>query len=205
MDLYFAPLACSMATRIALYEAKAEAQFIQVDQKAKRAADEDFWALNPMGQVPVLRTGDGKLLSENVAVLSHIADRFPSVGHADRDKLLQWLAFTSTELHKPVFIPLLNEATPDEVRAYARKIAERPLGVLEKHLAENDALLGHFTVADAYLVTVLNWAWRTKVVDLSPWPVVLAYLQRQFERPSVARAFAEEVALYEEEQKRRAA
>lgn len=199
MDLYFAPLACSMATRIALYEAGAEAGYIHVDQKAKRAADEDFWAINPMGQVPVLRTDDGRLLTENVAVLAHIAGRFPEIGHDDRDKLLQWLAFTSTELHKPVFIPLLVESTPEEVKAYARKTALRPLAVLEKHLAEHDTLLGRFTVADAYLVTVLNWAYRTKVVDLSPFPAVLAYFKRQFERASISRAFAEELVLYEEE------
>jgi|SRR5579859_1720347 len=205
MDLYFAPLACSMATRIALYEAGAEANFIQVDQKAKRAADEDFWAVNPMGQVPVLRTDEGRLVTENVAVLSHIAARFPALGDQDRDGLLQWLAFTSTELHKAIFIPLLVRETPDEVKAHARQNAGRPLGVLSSHLEKNDTLLGSFSVADAYLVTVLHWAHFAKVLDLASWPVLAAYLDRHFQRPAIARALSEEVALFKEEQKRRAA
>lgn len=205
MDLYFAPLACSMATRIALYEAGAEARFIQVDQKAKRAGDEDFWAVNPMGQVPVLRTDDGRLVTENVAVLSHIAGRFPALGHDDRDGLLQWLAFIGTELHKAVFIPLLVRETPDEVKAHARRNAGRPLGVLSSHLEKSDTLLGRFTVADAYLVTVLHWAHFAKALDLASWPVLNAYLDRHFQRPSVARALSEEIALFKEELARRAA
>ena len=78
MDLYFAPLACSLATRIALYEAGADARYIQVDTHAKRLPDGgDYYAINPMGQVPVLRTDEGELLSENTAVLQYVAERFP--------------------------------------------------------------------------------------------------------------------------------
>src|SRR5689334_14449271 len=86
MELYFSPLACSMATRIALYEAgaaAADASFIRVDLKAKRTADgADFLAVNPMGQVPVLRTDEGELLMENPAVLQYVADRFPAAALA---------------------------------------------------------------------------------------------------------------------------
>jgi glutathione S-transferase len=78
MNLYFAPLACSLAARIALYEAGADAQYTYVDLKTKRLADgSDFFDITPMGQVVVLRTDDGVLLTENAAVLQYVADRFP--------------------------------------------------------------------------------------------------------------------------------
>src|SRR5262245_15712405 len=97
MDLYFAPLACSMASRIALYEAGADARFIQVDTRAKRTADgNDFLIVNPLGMVPVIRTDDGVLLKENAAILQYVAERFPGAqlappGGIDRARLQQWL------------------------------------------------------------------------------------------------------------------
>ena len=78
MELDDAPLACSLATRIALYEAGAPAAFIEVDMWTKLVADgSDFRAINAMGQVPVLCTDDGELLTENPAVLQYVADRYP--------------------------------------------------------------------------------------------------------------------------------
>ena len=86
MDLYFSPLACSMATRIAFYEAGITGNFIGVDTQAKKLADgSDFFAINPMGQVPVLRTDDGELLTESPVVLQYVADQFPETGLAPRD------------------------------------------------------------------------------------------------------------------------
>src|SRR5689334_22533302 len=114
MELYFAPLACSLATRIALYETGAEATFTRVDTKSKKVADgSDFFAINGMGQVPTLRCDDGKLLTENAAVLQYVADRRPEAGLApaggfERYQLQQWLNFITSELHKVVFIPLLD-------------------------------------------------------------------------------------------------
>src|SRR5258708_703646 len=111
MNLYFAPLACSLASRIALYEAGANAQFTLVDLKAKRSADgSDFFAVNAMGQVPALRTDDGALLTENTAILQYVAERFPAAKLApapglERSRLQQWLGFIGTELHKAVFVP----------------------------------------------------------------------------------------------------
>ena len=79
MNLYFSPLACSLATRIALYEAGAQAQFTQVDTRSKRVSDgADFLAVAPMGQVPALCTDDGSILTENSAVLQYVAERFPA-------------------------------------------------------------------------------------------------------------------------------
>lgn len=210
MDVYFAPLACSMATRITLYEAGVEARFIAVDTKAKRTADgSDFLAVNPMGQVPALRTDDGEVLTENPVVLQYVADRHPRSGLApeggiSRYRLQQWLNFITSELHKFVFTPLLDRSSTEGAKAFAREKAGRRLAVLDARLTGREFLLDRFTVADCYLVTVLNWA-RHVDLDLSAYPAVQGYFRRMQQRPSVAKAFAEELALYKEEQARRAA
>jgi glutathione S-transferase len=205
MSLYFAPLACSLATRIALYEAGAHVEYIQVDTRSKRLRDgSDFYPVNPLGQVPVLRTEEGWLLSENTAILPYVADRFPAAqlappaGTLQRARLQQWLGFISTELHKAVFIPLLDPHAPEEVKRYAREKVALRMGMLHKQLAANDYLLDGFSVADAYLFAVLNWVPHTGV-DLAPWPAVGAYYKRLLKRASVAEALSEEVAIYEQE------
>lgn len=209
MQLYFAPLACSLATRIALYEAGADAAYIPVDLRTKRLADgSDFFAVNPMGQVPVLRTDDGMVLTENTAVLQHVADSYPDACLAPTDavqraRMRQWLGFIGTELHKAVFVPLLDAKAPEEVKVYAREKAQLRLDVLDRHLSDREYLLDAFTIADAYLVTVLNWAGATGV-KLARWPAIGAYQQRMLARPQIARAIGEEFTLYQEEQSRKA-
>jgi glutathione S-transferase len=210
MDLYFSPLACSMATRIAFYEAGIKGTFINVDTQAKKLADgSDFFAVNTMGQVPVLRTDAGELLTENPVVLQYVADQRPQSKLAppdgiERYRLQQWLNFITSELHKVVFIPLLDPTAPDAARAYAREKAERRFAHLNNRIEGREFLLDHFTVADAYLVTVLNWA-RFVGLDLAQWPAVKGYFDRMIARPNVARALGEEMALFQEQQARRAA
>jgi len=210
MELYFSPLACSMASRIALYEANGSATFRMVDTRAGRTEDgSDFSAINPMGQVPVLRTGQGDLLTENVVVLQWIADQYPDAGLSPDDaagqyRLRQWLSFIATELHKLVFIPLLDRTSNDGARAFARSKLDRRFGHLNAHLEGRDYLLDRFSVADAYLVTVLNWA-GFQAIELAPWPALRGYNDRVRERPQVARAMGEELALFRAEQARVAA
>jgi glutathione S-transferase len=208
MELYFSPLACSLATRIALYEAEAPARYTQADTRTKKLLDgSDFFAINPMGQVPALRLDDGTLLTENTAILQHVADQFPHArlaptGGRERSRLQQWLGFIGTELHKAVFIPLLDQKASEEVKAYARDKIGLRMGILQAHLRDREYVLDSFSVADAYLTTILNWATASKV-ELQQWPEVHAYYQRMLKRPSVARAAGEELALYQQEQARR--
>jgi glutathione S-transferase len=204
MDLYFSPLACSMATRIALYEAGGQANFIEVDPKTKKVLkdDSDFLAVNPLGYVPVIRTDDGVVLTENAAILQHVADKLAGIGARaglERSKLQQWLCFIGTELHKSLFTPLLGKTVPAEVKAYTLEKYLSRLEYLDKYLAGREFLLDHFSVADAYLTTVLNWSVATPMIDSSKYPAVKAYLERMKKRPSVAKALAEEFALYQAE------
>lgn len=211
MELFFAPLACSMSSRIALYEAGAEARFVQVDMRSKRILEGgDFLPVTPMGQVPVLRLADGTLLTENAAILEWIAELHPEAklaprAPAARAQMRRWLSFTAAELHASVFMPLLDPAAPEGAKEHARARLPRRMTTLASHLAPREHLLDSgFSVADAYLTVVLNWT-RATATDLGQWPPVAAYFSRMRRRPSIARAMAEEAALYAEQQARNAA
>jgi glutathione S-transferase len=206
MDLYFSPLACSLATRIALYEAGAEANYLEVDPKTKLVQSDgsDFRTINPLGLVPTLRTDDGLVLTENAAILQYVADRFPQAGIAtgpgiERSRLHQWLCFIGTELHKGLFVPMLDSKAPPEMKIYILGKGLSRLDYLEKYLAGREFLLDHFSVADAYLVTVINWTMATPPIELAKWPNVKSYYERLRARPSIARAVAEEFKLYQAE------
>src|SRR5271170_2020792 len=208
MEFYFSPLACSMATRIALAEAGGSANLIEIDPITKRTlpGDGDYFAIYPLGMVPALRTDDGELLTENAAILQYVADRFPGSGLAPpasdsigRAKLQQWLCFIGTELHKGLMTPLLDRKALEDAKAYAlRKYASR-LAYLNAHLSGREFLLDRFSVADAYLATVLGWTQATPQIDLSPYPAVKAYLDRMRGRPSVAAALGVEIPLFRAE------
>jgi glutathione S-transferase len=210
MKLYFSPLACSMATRIALDEAGASATFIEVDPYTHRTLDgSELREVAPLAQVPALRTDEGEIITENAAVLQYVARRFPQAHLApaagmEQVHLQEWLCFVGTELHKLVFTPLLDRTAPEGAKAYALTKASARLSVLEAHLANREYLLDGFSVADAYLITVLNWVQAT-AIDLSKFPAVSRYQARLRARPSVARALAIELPLYLTEQQRHAA
>ncbi|MBO9708645.1 MAG: glutathione S-transferase N-terminal domain-containing protein [Caulobacter sp.] len=204
MDLYFSPLACSMATRIAAYEAGAAINFLKVDTKAspKRVVDDGavFTHINPMGQVPVLRTDDGELLFENPVILRYVADRFPHAHLIPADgpgrrRVESWLAFIASELHAGAFIALLRPTAPEGAKAFARESLNERFAFLDAHLTGREFLHDGFGVADAYLFVILNWS-RALRLDLSAWPALSAYRERLQSRPSVARALSEEFALY---------
>jgi len=206
MELYFSPLACSMATRIAFYEAGGSATYLEVDPKTKIVLKDgsDFRKVNPLGLVPTLRTDDGAVLTENAAILQYVAERLPQarLGAADglaRSRLQQWLCFIGTELHKSLFVPLLDRKAGPEVKAYVLEKNLSRLDYLETYLKGRDYLLDHFTVADAYLVTVINWTMATPPIELAKWPALKAYYDRLRARPSVAKAIAEEFELYKAE------
>lgn len=207
MDLYFAPLACSMATRIALYEANADGRFIEVDTKAKRVVDGgDYLAVNPLGYVPALRTDGGDVLTENAAILQYVASRFPTAGLAPSEgielaRLQGWLSFIGTELHKGLFIPLLDRKASEGAKTYALEKYQPRLDYLNHYLTGREFLLDRFSVADAYLTVVLNWS-RATSIDFEQWPALKDYFGRLRQRPSIARALAEEGALYVKEQER---
>jgi glutathione S-transferase len=206
MDLYFSPLACSMATRIALNELGESADFLEVDPKTKKVLRDgsDYLETYPLGMVPALRTDDGFLLTENAAILQYVADRRPESDLAPRDaigraRLQQWLCFIGTELHKALFVPLLDKKTPPEMKLYVLAKYLPRLNYLDRYLTGREFLLDHFTIADAYLVTVLNWTQAIPSIEMARHPALAAYLERHRKRPSVAKAMAEEAPMWRAE------
>ena len=208
MDLYFSPLACSLATRIALYEAGSDAGLIEVDPKSKRIMDDgsDYLKVYPLGMVPALRMDDGALLTENAAILQYVAAQFPAAKLAPTDalgqaRLQQWLCFIGTELHKALFVPLFDKKAPHGTPEHVLAKGDSRLAYLNDYLTGRDYVLDHFTVADAYLYTVLNWSMATPV-KFDRFPAIQSYYTRLLKRPSIAKAFSEELALYKAEMAR---
>lgn len=203
MDLYFAPLAVSTAARVVVEEVGATVRFHEVDPPTKtlRGDASAYRDVHPLMLVPALRTDTGELITEVGAVLQYLAARHPEAGLVPADLLQrawvqQWLSFLSSELHKGLFTVLFDKNAPEAVRAYAMAKAAPRLDHLERHLQGRDVLVERFSVADALLVTILVWTKATPV-DLTRYPALLAYLRRHRERPSVARALAVEVPLYQ--------
>ncbi len=204
MDIYFSPLACSMASRIALYETGRAARLLEVDPRTKtlRHDGSDYRAVHALGLVPALRTDDGELVTENAAILQLLATGpLAPADERERTRLQSWLCFIGTELHKGIFSTLFDPEAPEGAKAHVIRKGASRLAYLERHLTGREFLLDTFSVADAYLVTVLNWTMATPV-DLAPYPAVRAYLRRLWQRPSVARAMGEERPLFEAEQAR---
>ncbi len=198
MKLYYSPGACSLSPHIALLEAGLPYDLVKVDVRAKKLENgDDYLAVNPKGQVPALRLDSGEVVTEGPVIVQMIADKVadkhlaPTRDSAERYKLLEWLNFITTELHKN-FSPLFNPAIPDDVKKF---FADRIMGkfkYIESQLADRDYLMGkHFTVADGYLYTMMRWADGHKL-DLSALTNLMATTARIAARPKVQEALAKE-------------
>lgn len=198
IKLYYTPGTCSLAPHIVLREVGLDFDLVRVDIRRQQLSDgSDFKAINPKGYVPVLEVDDGVRITEVSAIVQYIADRLPESGLAprpytlERYQLQEWLGFISSELHKS-FSPLFRPDTPAEYRQQTKDRLVGRLAYLARHLSDNCYLLGdQFTVADAYLYTVLGWG-RPLGIDLAEWPSLLAFHERIGQRQSVVDALAAE-------------
>lgn len=195
MKLYSTPGTCSMASNIALHEAGIPFELVKVDKRTKRTNGIDFLTINPKGYVPALQLDDGQVLTENVVVLQYIADLNPAAklappaGTWDRYRLQEWLSFINSELHKS-FSPLFSSEAPEDMKTYARNILAKRLAYIESALGDKKYLLGdQFTIADAYLSTVLGWGTHV-AVDIGPR--LKAYVDGVRARPHVIEAMTAE-------------
>jgi glutathione S-transferase len=199
MKLYYAPGACSLSPHIALLEAGLPYDLVKVDLRAKKLeSGDDYFKVNPKGQVPALTLDSGELVTEGPVIVQMIADKAagknlaPARDTAERYKLLEWLNYITTELHKnlgPMFSPVLA----DDAKAFFKDRAMGKFKYLETQLAGRDYLMGkQFTVADGYLFTMLMWATDRLNFDLSGLPNLLAYKARIAARPKVQEAMTRE-------------
>ncbi|ELE9705861.1 glutathione transferase GstA [Enterobacter cloacae] len=198
MKLYYAPDTCSLSPHIVLRELAIEFELVKVDNRSKHTADgRDFLTINPKGYVAALELNDGKILTEGPAILQYLADLKPERGLApradswERVRLQEWLNFITSEIHAGS-APLFNRALPEEVKTIFREKLFRRFDFLQETLSTSAYLTGaSFSVADAYLFTVLGWA-RFFAIELSPWPALLEYREKISARPAVQAALVAE-------------
>jgi glutathione S-transferase len=198
MKLYYAPGACSLSPHIVLREAGLDFELEQVDNKEKKTkSGQNFWDVNPKGQVPVLELDEGGRLTEGPVIVQYVADKKPGSGLApacgtpDRYRVQEWLNFTTSELHK-TFGPIFRPTTPEEFKKLSKENLGKRFDWLNGQLAGRQYLMGdRFTVADAYLFTVLRWSARIEI-DLARWPNLKAYVDRVASRPKVREALEAE-------------
>ena len=191
LKLYYSPGACSQAAHIVLHETGFSHDSIRVDLRAKTIEDgSDYRRINPKGAVPALELENGEVLSENAVILQYLGDRsgssdlLPPLGDFRRYRVLEWLNFVATELHKG-FGPLWNPAAASEWKQAARDQLGKKFDFVEQQLGDGPFLTGDaFTIADAYLFVMLGWT-AMHDIDLARWPGLTAFQERAAQRPSV--------------------
>lgn len=199
MKLYFAPGACSLSPHIVAIEAGIPIELEKVDlAKKKTASGADFLKVTAKGYVPALELDDGRVLTEGPAIVQYLADLKPEknlaekAGTFERAKVQEWLNYISTELHKG-FGPLFHPSSEEAKKEAKTKLINR-LVYAEKTLENSEFIAGnHFTVADAYLFTILTWC-KFVGIDLLDMPALAAYMDKIKNRESVTKAFAAEKA-----------
>lgn len=194
MKLYYAPGACSLFSHIVLREAGIEYELVKVDLKSKQTQNgENFREVNAHGYIPTLVLDDGQRLNECLAIALYLADRVPQkklvpeAGSFQRFRMVETLSFIATELHKG-FAPLFNSACPDDWRRVVEQTLGARLNVIADELGDSPYLFGDdFTIADAYLYTVLSWCAYVEL-DLGKWPALQRYFKQIGARPTIVAA-----------------
>jgi glutathione S-transferase len=205
MDYFFSPLACSFAGHLMIREHALPVRTIPVSLRRKLTAEgQDFHAVSPKAHVPVLRFDDGRVLTENSAILQVLADLAPASGLLPpRDTpagqaTLEWLGFVCTEVHKLCLYPIFQREAPEAVKAWCRTLLSRRLSIADDHLAQRTWLAGDgFTLADAHFGWALMLSQHAGF-RLADAPDLQAYWQRLMARPAFAACVEEEQALFRE-------
>ena len=197
MKLYYAPGTCALSPHIVAREAGLPLKLVRVDNKTKKTeTGDDYRELNPKGYVPLLELDDGARLTEGPAIVQYLADLAPAAqlappnGTIERYRLQEWLNFITSEIHKQ-FSPLFDATMPEEAKTKFRDKLALRFDWLSAELTGRDFLMSGFSVADAYLFTVLQWTKWTGP-ELARWPVLQSYVARIAARPHVQQAMREE-------------
>src|SRR3954471_10276751 len=174
MKLYYSPGACSQAPHILLHEIGLSHDAARVDLKAHVLEDgRSYYDVNPKGSVPALGLDNGEVLTENAVILQYLGDRsvsdvLPPIGDFRRYRVLEWVNFITTELHKG-FSPLFDRSAGDEVKHYYREHVARRLDYVERQLGAGPFLMGdELRLPDSYLFVITGWT--DMLIGLTNWP-----------------------------------
>jgi glutathione S-transferase len=203
MKLYYATGACSQAPHILMHEIGLTHDAARVDLKAKKLEDgSSYLAVNPKGSVPALQLDSGEVLTENAAILQYLGDRaswpevLPPMGDFRRYRVLEWLNYIATELHKS-FAPLFKPKASEDTKQLFRDIIADKLAYVDRKLGAGPFLMGQdLTLPDVYLFVMTGWA--DKLIGLDRWPNLKAFRERMLERPAVRHVLKLEGLLEEE-------
>lgn len=199
MKLYFSKSACSLAVRIVINELGLPSQFESVDLKTKKTqSGEDFLKINPKGAVPVLETDHGEILTENSVIQQYLADvthatvLLPAIGDFNRYRVLEWLNYVSSELHKTVGLTFNPFVTQDMKESMVIPLTKKKLAYLNEHFEKHTYLAGDsFTLPDAYCFVILTWL-PVLPLNLDEWPHVKRYFEALKGRNSIQQSLHEE-------------
>lgn len=194
MKLYFSAGACSLSPHIVLQELGLPYELVRVDMMTKRTSEgQDFFTVNAKGAVATLQLDDGRILTEGPAIVQYLADLKPEAklapanGTFERAQLQEWLNFISSELHGGVS-PMFNPELPEKAREIIKAKLLKRIASVEPTLAKQEYLLASgFSVADAFLFTILSWMPYFSI-DIAQWPGIAAHSKRVEARPSVVAA-----------------
>jgi glutathione S-transferase len=171
-----------------------ELELAQLDRAERKTADGTVLKdVNPKNQVPVLQLDNGQRLTEGPVIVQYLADQkpgsslLPAPGSIERYRVMEWLNYVTSEVHK-TYAPMFRPNTPEEYKQISREFLGQRFDWIDKELAGKQYLTGDkFTVADAYLFTVLRWSPRIEM-DLAKWPNIKAFMDRVAARPKVQEA-----------------
>ncbi len=202
MKLYYSPGACSQAPHILLHEVGLSHDAARVDLKTKMVEDgRSYLQVNPKGSVPALEVDNGEVLTENAVILQYLGDRagsdvLPDAGHFSRYRVLEWVNYITTEVHKS-FSPLFSPTAGDETKQSFRDAIAHKFDYVDRRIGSGPFLMGNtLTIADPYLFVMLGWGER--LIGLDKWPNLAAFRERMMERPSVRGVLQFEGLLREE-------
>jgi glutathione S-transferase len=199
MNLFYTRGACSLVVRIVINELELKSEFESVNLQSKQTESKhDFLTINPKGSVPTLQLDNGEILTENAVILQYLADTakahtlLPAIGHFERYRVLEWVNYITTEVHKS-FGALFNPNIPQDIKnSVFIPLIKSKFKYINNHLQDKKHLLGeHFTLPDAYLFVMLQWAVTMKI-NLDEWTYLTHYHKMLNDRASIRQSLKEE-------------
>ena len=208
LKLFYSPGACSLVSHIALEEAGADYEAVRVMLAQGEQLRAEYLAINPHARVPALATDDG-VVTENIAILNYVADRFGGEGSVPRgdafaaarcNELLGWFASSVHIAFAGIWRATrftADESAHPAIQQGGRDGVVQAFGEIDGRCGDGWLAGDEFTAADSYVLTFFRWGNRIGL-DTSDFPRIAALVGRVLERPAVQRVIVREGLAVEE-------